>query len=146
MPWKKLSGHISFFSIPIMYFQSHCGSFCRPFWRILHFAVIMDPFQMSFLAPKSYTLYSFIEMTECLQNCRFYRTIISNYASIVKWKQYKKIIKIRRLFCSWLTLRKRHYFEVVSPSDTIAFKNINIFIQSDFNQIVYLWFIQKFVI
>ena len=91
-----------------MYFQSYYGSFCRRFWRILHFAVIMNPFQTSFLAQKSYTLCSFIEMTECLQNCMFYRTIISNNASIVKWKLDEKIIKIRRLFCPWLTLRKRH--------------------------------------
>ena len=35
----------------------------------------------------------FMEMTECLQNCRFYRTIISNYSSELKLKLIEKLSK-----------------------------------------------------
>ena len=46
---------------------------------------------------------NFWQKTECLQNCRFHRTIISNYSSEGKWK-----LDIKLFFCSWLTLTKRH--------------------------------------
>ena len=65
------------------------------------FAVIIDPFQTSFLA--LYRRLKFVELTECLQNWRFYQTIISNYSREVKWKLIEKL-----LISSWLTLRKRH--------------------------------------
>ena len=48
---NKLSGHIKSFSIHIIYFQCHYGSFYQLFEELYIFAVIMDPFQTSFLAP-----------------------------------------------------------------------------------------------
>ena len=48
-------------------------------------AVIMDPIQTSVLAPDSLnTLCQIEKMTECPQNRRVYRTIISNWSSEVK--------------------------------------------------------------
>ena len=48
---NKLSGHIKSFSIPIMFVQIHYGSFYRIVDEFYNFAVIIDSFQMSFLAP-----------------------------------------------------------------------------------------------
>ena len=47
---NKLSGHIKSFSIHSMYFQCHYGSFYQRFEELCILAVIMDPFQTSFLA------------------------------------------------------------------------------------------------
>ena len=79
------------------------------------FAVIMDPFQTSILVHCMYFKYFLLnwrlksmEMSKCLQNCRCYRTIISNYLSkVIKIKL--KMIQIGRLFCSWLLFRKHHF-------------------------------------
>ena len=48
---NKLSGHMKYFSIHIMYFQCHYGSFYQLFEELYFFAVIMDPIQTSFSAP-----------------------------------------------------------------------------------------------
>ena len=114
MPWKNKYVHIKSFSIHIMYFESHYGRFYRFFEEFYIFTAMMDPFQTS-LFSALYFKHSllkwrlqFMEMTECLKHCMFYRTIIANYFSEKKIKINWKIIDIRRLFCSWLTLRKRH--------------------------------------
>ena len=48
---NKLSGHIKSFSIHFMYFQCHYGSFNQLFEELCIVAVIMDPFETSYLAP-----------------------------------------------------------------------------------------------
>ena len=72
------------------------------------------------------------EMPACLQNCRFYRSIISNYSSEVKWKlieNLSKIIQIKRLFCSWLTLRKRHILRLRRLVIPLLIKNVDYLLQ-----------------
>ena len=52
-------GHILSFSIPIMYFQSHyMVVFVGVYEEFYIFAVIMDPFRTSLLAPYLYILNS----------------------------------------------------------------------------------------
>ena len=90
---KKISKYIQSFSIPIMYFQSHHDGFSRRFRKIVFMAVIMDPYvifsALYFKHSQSNWILKFIELTKCLQNCRFYRTIISDYSSKVKKIQLK---------------------------------------------------------
>ena len=111
---NKLSGHIKSVSIQFIYFQSHYGSFYQHFWRNVLFCSNTGPlpnvtfsavyFKHSLLNWR----FKFMEMTECLQNCRF---LLNNYLILLKRRKIKmnwKIIDMSRLFCSWLTLRKRH--------------------------------------
>ena len=95
---RESSGHIKSLSIDIMYFQSHQSSFCLRFWRISYFCGNNGPspnvifsvlhFEHSLL---NWRL-KFKEITECLQNCRFYRKITSKYSSEVKWKLINKFV------------------------------------------------------
>ena len=48
---NKLFGHIKSFSVHFMYFQCQYGSFYKLFEEFYTFAVIMNPFQTSYLAP-----------------------------------------------------------------------------------------------
>ena len=92
---NKLSGHIKSFSIPIMFVQSHYGSFCRIFEEFYNFAVIIDSFQMSFVAP-------YILNTPCKIE-----------------KLYKKT------FLLMTYVQKTSCFEVACPGHTIAYKNVD---------------------
>ena len=95
---NKLSRHIKSFSIFIMYFQSHHGSSFGSCCRILHFCGNNGPlpnvifcalhFRHSLL---NWRL-KFMEMTECLQNYRFYRTINLIYSSEEKLKFTEKLL------------------------------------------------------
>ena len=91
-------GHIKSLSIHIMYFQSHQSSFCRHFWRSLYFCGNNGPSPnviFSVIHFKHSLLnrwLKFKEITECLQNFRFYRTIISNYSSKEKWNLINKYV------------------------------------------------------
>ena len=86
---NKFSDPIKSFSFHIKYFLSHFGNFCRHFWRLLYFCDNNGPlpkviiralyFKHSFLN----WILKFNEMTECLQNCRFYRTMISNSTMVI---------------------------------------------------------------
>ena len=80
------------------------------------FAVLMDPFQTSYLAP--YILNTpcvlnwrlkCMEMTKCLENCRFDQTIISNFSSKLKLKMmFKKCSN-----CHWFILRGFYFVKKV---------------------------------
>ena len=127
---NKLTEHILSFSFHIMYFQSHFGSFCRRFWRILHFCGNNGPLPnvtFSALYFKHSLLnwrLKFMEMTECLQNCRFYRAIISNYSNEVKSKLIEKLWASED-FLPLTYVEKTSYFEIAPPGHTITYKNIN---------------------
>ena len=64
-------------------------------------------------------------MTTCLQNFRFYRSIISNYSSEVKCKLIKNLSKIIITFLLMTDVEKTLYFEVAPPGHTIAYKNVD---------------------
>ena len=78
----------------------------------------------------------FMEMTECLKNWRFYRTVISNYPSEAKFMKIKeKNIEIRRCTCSWFPLSTCSWFPLrtlhllrlrLLHGHTIAYKNIDV--------------------
>ena len=98
---NKLSERIKNFSFHIMYFQSHFGSFWLRVWRILYFCDNNGP-HSNVMFSTLYFKHSLLncrlkskEMTACLQNCRFYRSIFSKYSSEVKWKLkiYQKLSK-----------------------------------------------------
>ena len=65
-----------------------------------------------------------MEKTECLQICRFCRTIISNYLSEVKQKLIEKLSNSKTLLLMTY-VEKTSYFEVAPPGHTIAYKNID---------------------
>ena len=115
---NKLYGHIKSFFIHIIYFQTNYSNLCRLFWRIWYVCGNNGPLPnvtFSALYFKDSLLnwrLKFMEMTECLQNCRFHRTFNSNYSSEVKQKLIEKL-DISRLFYSWLTLRKRHIMRLL---------------------------------
>mgnify|MGYP003690561033 CR=1 FL=1 len=96
--WKtKLSGHIKSFSIHFMYFQCHYGSFTN-FWRIIYCCINNGPLP-NVIFSALYFKHSLLnwrlkcmEMTECLLNCRFYQTIISNFSSKLKLKLIEKLL------------------------------------------------------
>ena len=81
----------------IMHFQSHLDSFCQRFRRMLYFCDNSGPLPNVILSTLyfKYSLLNwrlkFMERTECLQNCRLYRTIISNYSGEVKLKLIEKL-------------------------------------------------------
>ena len=84
------------------------------FWRILYFCSNNGPLP-NVIFSALYFKHSLLnwrlkcmEITECLQNYRFYQTIISNYSSEVKLI----VIDIRQLLCCILTLRKGHIFRL----------------------------------
>ena len=79
---NKFSEHINSFSFHIMYFLSPFGSFAEVSEEYYIFAIIMDPFSALYLK-HSLLLLKFMEMTECFQNFRYYRIIISNYSNKV---------------------------------------------------------------
>ena len=58
-----------------------------------------------------------MEMTECVQNARFFWKIISDYLSEVKKKLY--------IFFEIRILEKTSNFEVAPHSRTIAYQNID---------------------
>ena len=132
---NKLFWHINSFSIHFIYFQSHYGSFYWHVWRISYFCSNTEPLPNVFFS----TLYfkhsllnwrlKFMEMTECLQNCRFYWTIISYYSSKEKLKINWKIIDISRFVCSWLTLRKRHILRLRRLVITLLTKTLIIYLK-----------------
>ena len=61
-------------------------------------------------------------MTECLQNCKFYRIIISNYSSKVKLKSVEKLWKSKDFFAHYV--EKTTYFEAAPSVFTIAYKKV----------------------
>ena len=64
-----------------------------------------------------------MEKTECLQNCRFYRTIISNYLSEVNLRLIEKNYQNQKTFLLVTYVEKTSYFEVAPPCHTIGYKN-----------------------
>ena len=65
-----------------------------------------------------------MEMTECLQNGRFYRTIISNNSSEVKSKLLKNY-RYQKTFLLLTYIEKTSYFEVAPPGHTVGYKNVD---------------------
>ena len=65
-----------------------------------------------------------MEMTECPQNGRFYRLIISNYSSEVKSKLIKKLY-ISEDFLLLTYVEKTSYLEVAPPGHTVAYKYVD---------------------
>ena len=65
-----------------------------------------------------------MEMTECLQNGRFYRTIILNYSSEVKSKLIENY-RYQKTFLLLTYVEQTSYFEVAPPGHTIAYKNVD---------------------
>ena len=114
---KMLSGLLDIFnfSLPIMYFQSHFGSFCRRFWRILYFCDNNGPLSNVTFIIAPYILNT-LSWTEDLNSWNWQHVFkIVNFteqlSQITRAKEKiikKRIIKIRRLFCAWLTSRKSH--------------------------------------
>ena len=65
-----------------------------------------------------------MKMTECLQNGRFYRTIILNYSSEVKSKLIENY-RYQKTFLLLTYVEQTSYFEVAPPDHTIAYKNVD---------------------
>ena len=80
-----------------MFLRSYYGTFCRLLWRTLYFCGNDGPLPNVIFSALYFTHFllnwrlKFMEMTKCLQNCRFYRTINSNHFSEVKWKLIEKL-------------------------------------------------------
>ena len=70
-----------------------------------------------------------MEMTECLQNCRFYRTSISNYSSEVKLKL--KNYGHQKTFLPLTYVEKTSYSEVAPPGLTNGYKNVDNLFKND---------------
>ena len=94
---NKLSGHIQSFFIHSMHFQCHYGTFYQLFEEIYIFCSNNGPLP-NVIPSALYFKHSllnwrlkFMEMTECLQNCMLYQTIISNYSGAVKLKFIEKL-------------------------------------------------------
>ena len=86
----------------------------------------MDPFQTSLSLPcilnnslLNWRL-KFMEMTECLQNCRFYGTIISDYSSEVKLSKSKD-------FLLMTYVEKRHILRLLRPVILLLTRTLTIY-------------------
>ena len=62
-----------------------------------------------------------MEMTECLQNCRFYGTMNLKHSSGVK----QELIEKYKTFLLRTYVEKISYLEVAPPGHTIAYKNVD---------------------
>ena len=69
-----------------------------------------------------------MEMTEFLQNCRFYSKIVSNNSKEVKKTNNQKSSKD---FSVMTYVEKTSYFEVAPPGNTIIYKNVDNLLNHD---------------